>query len=83
MLDAYSAMGMPLMYHHWSFGKLFAREGLYRAGHRRRARWSSTTPCISICSKRTHYDVQTIVIAHAAGHNHFLRTIICSGNGRT
>jgi len=22
------------MYHHWSFGKLFAREeGLYRAGH--------------------------------------------------
>ena len=33
MLDAYSAMGMPLMYHHWSFGKLFAREeGLYRTG---------------------------------------------------
>ena len=34
MLDAYSSLGMPLMYHHWSFGKLFAREeGLYRAGH--------------------------------------------------
>ena len=26
MLDAYSSLGMPLMYHHWSFGKLFARE---------------------------------------------------------
>jgi stage V sporulation protein R len=39
MLDAYSAMGMPLMYHHWSFGKLFAREeGLYRTGHRARIR---------------------------------------------
>ena len=26
MLDAYSSMAMPLMYSHWSFGKLFARE---------------------------------------------------------
>ena len=26
MLDAYSSLGMPLMYHHWSFGKHFARE---------------------------------------------------------
>jgi len=26
MLDAYSSIGMPLMYKHWSFGKNFARE---------------------------------------------------------
>ena len=26
MLDAYSSHGMPLMYRHWSFGKIFARE---------------------------------------------------------
>ena len=26
MLDAYSSVGMPLMYQHWSFGKHFARE---------------------------------------------------------
>ena len=33
MLDAYSSLGMPLMYHHWSFGKLFVRdEALYRRG---------------------------------------------------
>ena len=33
MLDAYSSIGMPLFYKHWSFGKQFARnEALYRAG---------------------------------------------------
>src|SRR5689334_1396118 len=33
MLDAYSSHGMPLMYSHWSFGKLFARHDiLYRKG---------------------------------------------------
>src|SRR3977135_4704936 len=50
MLDAYSAMGMPLMYHHWSFGKLFAREeGLYRAGHIGLAyeKGVNSHPCIS------------------------------------
>ena len=33
MLDAYSSIGMPLMYSHWSFGKHFAREErMYRKG---------------------------------------------------
>ena len=27
MLDAYSSVGMPLMYQHWSFGKQFVRAG--------------------------------------------------------
>ena len=36
MLDAYSSLAMPLMYNHWSFGKLFAREeALYRGGYQR------------------------------------------------
>ncbi|HQT47542.1 MAG TPA: SpoVR family protein, partial [Acidocella sp.] len=26
MLDAYSSVGMPLMYQHWSFGKNFAHD---------------------------------------------------------
>src|ERR1700753_3210427 len=26
MLDAYSSLGMPIFYHHWSFGKCFARD---------------------------------------------------------
>ena len=33
MLDAYASVGLPLMYHHWSFGKRFAfHEALYRKG---------------------------------------------------
>ena len=35
MLDAYSSIGMPLMYQHWSFGKRFVFEDhLYRKGRR-------------------------------------------------
>src|SRR3989337_2990206 len=35
MLDAYSSIGMPLMYRHWSFGKHFVQdETLYRKGWR-------------------------------------------------
>ena len=26
MLDAYSSIGMPIFYHHWSFGKRFSRD---------------------------------------------------------
>ena len=34
MLDAYSSIGMPLMYHHWSFGKRFVRDDvMYRKGY--------------------------------------------------
>ena len=33
MLDAYSSVGMPLFYKHWSFGKHFAyHEASYRKG---------------------------------------------------
>ena len=33
MLDAYSSVGMPLYYKHWSFGKHFAyQEASYRKG---------------------------------------------------
>ena len=36
MLDAYSSIGMPLMYRHWSFGKHFLHEELlYRKGRPR------------------------------------------------
>ena len=35
MLDAYSSIGMPLFYKHWSFGKQFVtNEMLYRKGLR-------------------------------------------------
>ena len=56
MLDAYSSLGMPLMYAHWSFGKLFARdEALYRAGYQALAYEIviNSNPCISYCWRRT------------------------------
>jgi stage V sporulation protein R len=31
MLDAYSSIGMPLMYQHWSFGKHFVYEEISTA----------------------------------------------------
>ncbi len=34
MMDAYSSTGMPVFYHHWSFGKQFLSvEKSYKRGH--------------------------------------------------
>jgi spore cortex formation protein SpoVR/YcgB (stage V sporulation) len=77
MLDAYSSMAMPLMYNHWSFGKLFAREeALYRAGHMGLAYEIviNSNPCISYLLEENTMTMQALVIAHAAfGHNHFFK----------
>jgi spore cortex formation protein SpoVR/YcgB (stage V sporulation) len=77
MLDAYSSVGMPLMYAHWSYGKRFARdEGLYRKGYQALAYEIviNSNPCISYCMEENTMAMQTVVIAHAAfGHNHFFK----------
>ena len=77
MLDAYSSLGMPLMYHHWSFGKLFVREEqLYRGGHSGLAYEIviNSNPCISYLLEENTMTMQALVIAHAAfGHNHFFK----------
>jgi spore cortex formation protein SpoVR/YcgB (stage V sporulation) len=77
MLDAYSANGMPLMYHHWSFGKRFVREEhLYRKGARGLAYEIviNSNPCISYCLEDNSMALQALVMAHAAfGHNHFFK----------
>src|SRR5690348_6239192 len=77
MLDAYSSLGMPLMYHHWSFGKLFAREEqLYRVGYSGLAYEIviNSNPCISYLLEENSMTMQALVIAHAAfGHNHFFK----------
>jgi spore cortex formation protein SpoVR/YcgB (stage V sporulation) len=77
MLDAYSSNGLPLMYHHWSFGKRFARdEALYRRGYQGLAYEIviNSSPCISYIMEENTATLQTIVIAHACfGHNHFFR----------
>lgn len=77
MLDAYSAIGMPLMYSHWSFGKHFARdEILYRKGHQNLAYEIviNADPCISYIMEENGMTMQALVMAHAAfGHNHFFK----------
>jgi len=77
MLDAYSSIGMPVFYHHWSFGKRFARdEKLYRKGYTGLAYEIviNSNPCISYIMEENSITMQALVMAHAAfGHNHFFR----------
>jgi spore cortex formation protein SpoVR/YcgB (stage V sporulation) len=77
MLDAYSSVGMPLFYKHWSFGKQFvANDLLYRKGLRGLAYELviNSDPCINYIMQENSATMQTLVIAHAAfGHNHFFK----------
>ncbi len=77
MLDAYSSIGMPIFYHHWSFGKRFARdEKLYRKGYTGLAYEIviNSSPCISYIMEENTMTMQALVMAHAAfGHNHFFK----------
>ena len=77
MLDAYSSVGLPLMYRHWSFGKRFAyHETLYRRGLQGLAYEIviNSNPCICYIMEENSMTMQTLVLAHAAfGHNHFFK----------
>jgi stage V sporulation protein R len=77
MLDAYSSIGMPVFYHHWSFGKRFTRdEGLYRKGYQGLAYEIviNSNPCICYVMEENTMTMQALVMAHAAfGHNHFFK----------
>ncbi|TCL73732.1 SpoVR family protein [Rhizobium sp. BK251] len=77
MLDAYSSIGMPLMYRHWSFGKHFVHEEqAYRTGRRGLAYELviNSNPCISYLMEENTMAMQALVTAHAAfGHNHFFK----------
>jgi stage V sporulation protein R len=77
MLDAYSSIGMPIMYRHWSFGKRFTQhERLYKKGLTGLAYEIviNSNPCITYCLEDNTMALQTLVMAHAAfGHNHFFK----------
>ena len=77
MLDAYSSVGLPLMYKHWSYGKRFAfHENLYRRGLQGLAYEIviNSNPCICYIMEENSMTMQTLVLAHAAmGHNHFFK----------
>ena len=77
MMDAYSSVGMPVGYHHWSFGKQFlSTEQRYRKGHIGLAYELviNSNPCISYLMEENNLTLQALVIAHACfGHNSFFK----------
>ncbi len=77
MMDAYAAIGMPVYYHHWSFGKHFLEtENRYKRGHMGLAYEIviNSDPCIAYLMEENTLTMQALVIAHAAyGHNSFFK----------
>ena len=77
MLDAYTSIGMPIYYQHWSFGKHFVQEQKnYQSGRSGLAYELviNSSPCINYLMEDNSMTTQALVIAHAAfGHNHFFK----------
>jgi spore cortex formation protein SpoVR/YcgB (stage V sporulation) len=73
LLDAYASIGLPVNYHHWSFGKRFVEnERSYAQGRMGLALEMviNSNPCINYLSEQNTMIEQAMVIAHAAiGHN--------------
>lgn len=77
MLDAYTSIGMPIYYNHWSFGKAFVREwDSYKTGRSGLAYELviNSNPCINYLMEENTMMTQALVTAHAGfGHNHFFK----------
>jgi len=77
MIDAYSSVGMPVGYHHWSYGKQFlATQKGYRRGQMGLAYEIviNSSPCIAYLMEENTMTMQALVIAHASyGHNSFFK----------
>jgi len=77
MLDAYSSIGMPVNYNHWSFGKQFAHEQ-----KKYKSKYGSlafeivinSDPCVNYLMEDNTTTLQATVLAHAGiGHNGFFK----------
>lgn len=77
MIDAYSSVGMPVGYHHWSFGKEFVKtQKGYQRGQMGLAYEIviNSDPCIAYLMEENTMTMQALVIAHASyGHNSFFK----------
>lgn len=77
MMDAYASVGMPIGYHHWSYGKHFlSTEKSYRRGQMGLAYEIviNSDPCIAYLMEENTITMQALVIAHACyGHNSFFK----------
>ncbi|MBP8173293.1 MAG: SpoVR family protein [Aeromonadaceae bacterium] len=78
MMDAYSSVGMPIGYHHWSFGKRFiSTEQNYKRGQMGLAYEIviNSDPCIAYLMEENTLPMQALVMAHACyGHNSFFHS---------
>ncbi|WP_395755803.1 SpoVR family protein [Edwardsiella ictaluri] len=77
MMDAYSSVGMPINYAHWSFGKKFIEtEQRYKHGQQGLAYEIviNSNPCIAYLMEENTITLQALVMAHACyGHNSFFK----------
>jgi stage V sporulation protein R len=77
MIDAYSSVGMPVGYNHWSYGKQFlTTQKSYKRGQMGLAYEIviNSSPCIAYLMEENTMTMQALVIAHAAyGHNSFFK----------
>jgi len=77
MMDAYASVGMPIGYHHWSYGKHFlSTEKGYKRGQMGLAYEIviNSDPCIAYLMEENTITMQALVIAHACyGHNSFFK----------
>ncbi len=77
MMDAYSSVGMPIGYNHWSYGKQFLQtQKNYQRGQMGLAYEIviNSNPCIAYLMEENSMPMQALVIAHACyGHNSFFK----------
>ena len=77
MMDAYASCGLPVYYHHWSFGKQYLSiEKHYKRGQMGLAYELviNSNPCIAYLMEENTMTMQALVIAHACyGHNSFFK----------
>ncbi|HWV15126.1 MAG TPA: SpoVR family protein [Cellvibrio sp.] len=77
MMDAYAAVGMPIGYNHWSYGKQFlSTENSYKRGQMGLAYEIviNSNPCVAYLMEENTMAMQALVIAHACyGHNSFFK----------
>lgn len=73
MLDAYSSIGLPIHYNHWSFGKDFMQQSKqYEKGRMGLAYEMviNSNPCVNLLMEENLAYMQIMVMAHAGiGHN--------------
>ena len=77
MMDAYASVGMPVSYHHWTYGKKYvSTEQNYSRGRMGLAYEIviNSDPCIAYLMEENTMTMQALVIAHACyGHNSFFK----------